>query len=194
MHSTSSSTFYLNFVSYFFFCSIYFVLCIPFFLVIVHYWIFWALFTFDKIFLHLHIPYSFTTSVYLLASFVCRYFLFVHISAFLLTTSLSSPFFYPPDSLARFDVRMLAQTCFYTSKREYFVYPALSQFFEFCGPPFRSFSLPLLFKKPWTSWSLQWKSTFVRNSLSFSFIFGFYFSFFIDPWLVRRYQITKIWN
>lgn len=57
--------------------------------------------------------------------------------------ALSSPLFYLPDSLPRF-----ARTCLYTSEREYFVYPVLSQFFEFCGPPFRSFSLPPLSKKP----------------------------------------------
>lgn len=46
---------------------------------------------------------------------VCRYFRFVHIFAFLLVTSLFSLlFFYPPDSLARFDVRMLTRTCFYS--------------------------------------------------------------------------------
>lgn len=98
-------------------------------------------------FLHLHILRSFTILPFLLVSFVLLVVslssLCSHLHGPLAAISLSSPLFYLPDSLPRF-----ARTCLYTSEREYFVYPVLSQFFEFCGPPFRSFSLPPLSKKP----------------------------------------------
>lgn len=131
----------------------------------------------------LHVLNFFIVLLFLLVSFIIfivrRYLLFVHIFAFLSATSLFSPLFYPPDSLARFNVRMLAQTCFYTSEREYFVYPALSQFFEFCGPPFRSFSLPLLslrsHEPPGVS---NGNHSTPQLFLSFSIIFNFCYHIF----------------
>lgn len=136
----------------------------------------------------LHVLNFFIVLLFLLVSFILfivrRYLLFVHIFAFLSATSLFSPLFYPPDSLARFNVRMLARTCFYTSEQEYFVYPALSQFFEFCGPPFRSFSLPLLslrsHEPPGVSnGNRSTPQLFLSFSIIFNFCYHIFFFFLI---------------
>lgn len=80
---------------------------------------------------------------------VCRYFRFVHISSH---SFRLLRYFHFSSSIRQ--IPLLASTCAClrerastAGEREYFVYPALSQFFEFCGPPFHSFSLSLLSKK-----------------------------------------------